>query len=96
MFIFLGITQLGVAVNKMDTVNWSEERFEEIKAKLGLFLKQAGYKESDVTFIPCSGLSGENLATKANEPLLTHWYDGPCLMDVIGLLPDRYQLLKYV
>jgi len=83
-FLFSGITQLGVAVNKMDTVNWSEERFEEIKTKLGLFLKQAGYKESDVTFVPCSGLSGENLATKANEALLIRWYDGPCLMDVIG------------
>lgn len=84
VFLFSGITQLGVAVNKMDTVNWSEERFEEIKTKLGLFLKQAGYKESDVTFVPCSGLSGENLATKANESLLTCWYNGPCLMDVIG------------
>lgn len=67
----------------MDTVNWSEERFEEIKSKLGLFLKQAGYKESDITFIPCSGLNGENLATKANK--LIHWYNGPCLMDVIGM-----------
>ncbi|XP_060835982.1 HBS1-like protein [Rhopalosiphum padi] len=87
----LGITQLGVAVNKMDTVNWSEERFEEIKTKLGLFLKQAGYKESDVTFVPCSGLSGENLATKANESLLTNWYNGPCLMDVIDSFkpPER-------
>ncbi|KAL4121209.1 hypothetical protein QTP88_013767 [Uroleucon formosanum] len=87
----LGITQLGVAVNKMDTVNWSEERFEEIKTKLGLFLKQAGYKESDVTFVPCSGLSGENLATKANESLLTCWYNGPCLMDVIDSFkpPER-------
>ncbi|VVC31843.1 Translation protein, beta-barrel domain,Translation elongation factor EFTu/EF1A, C- [Cinara cedri] len=87
----LGITQLGVAVNKMDTVNWSEIRFEEIKSKLGLFLKQAGYKESDVTFIPCSGLNGENLAIKANESLLTHWYNGPCLMDVIDSFkpPER-------
>ncbi|XP_025405308.1 HBS1-like protein isoform X2 [Sipha flava] len=87
----LGITQLGVAINKMDTVFWSEERFEEIKSKLGLFLKQAGYKESDVTFVPCSGLSGENLATKANESLLTQWYNGPCLMDVIDSFkpPER-------
>jgi len=83
-FLFSGITQLGVAVNKMDTVDWSEDRFEDIKSKLGLFLKQAGYKETDVTFVPCSGLNGENLATKANELLLTRWYNGPCLMDVIG------------
>jgi len=84
LFLFSGITQLGVAVNKMDTVDWSEDRFEDIKSKLGLFLKQAGYKETDITFVPCSGLSGENLATRANESLLTKWYNGPCLMDVIG------------
>lgn len=71
-------------MNKMDTVDWSEDRFEDIKSKLGIFLKQAGYKETDVTFVPCSGLNGVNLATKTNESLLARWYKGPCLMDVIG------------
>lgn len=80
----------------MDTVKWLKDRFEEIKSKLGLFLKQAGYKESDVTFVPCSGLSGENLATKANEPLLTSWYNGPCLMDVIGKYLNKYYFFKFL
>ena len=40
----LGVTQLAVAVNKLDTVDWSEERFKEITGKLTQFLRQAGFK----------------------------------------------------
>ncbi|XP_068628525.1 protein HBS1 [Battus philenor] len=79
----LGINQLAVAVNKLDTTNWSEERFNEIVKKLKTFLKQAGFKESDVTFVPCSGLTGENLVKPPNELELCRWYKGPCLLDVI-------------
>ncbi|XP_032825127.2 HBS1-like protein isoform X4 [Petromyzon marinus] len=79
----LGVTQLAVAINKMDMLNWSKERFEEITSKLGQFLKQAGFKESDVTYIPTSGLSGENLAMRSKDEKLTSWYSGPCLLDCI-------------
>ncbi|KAM3860933.1 HBS1-like protein [Diretmus argenteus] len=79
----LGVTQLAVAVNKMDQVKWQQERFQEILSKLGNFLKQAGFKESDVFFIPTSGLSGENLATRSSVPQLTSWYSGPCLLEQI-------------
>ncbi|XP_063967975.1 uncharacterized protein LOC129280654 isoform X1 [Lytechinus pictus] len=82
----LGVRQLVVGVNKLDTVTWSEERFSEIVKKLGSFLKQAGFKESDVVYIPCSGLTGENLSEKAKEPALTSWYTGPCLLDHIDKL----------
>ncbi|KAI7794296.1 HBS1-like protein, partial [Triplophysa rosa] len=79
----LGVTQLAVAVNKMDQVNWQQERFQEIVSKLGHFLKQAGFKDSDVFYIPTSGLSGENLTTKSKVPELTAWYTGPCLLEQI-------------
>ncbi|XP_044532971.1 HBS1-like protein isoform X2 [Gracilinanus agilis] len=79
----LGVTQLAVAVNKMDQVNWQQERFQEITGKLGHFLKQAGFKESDVAFIPTSGLSGENLITKSQSSELTKWYQGQCLLEQI-------------
>lgn len=81
---FLGVSQLAVVVNKLDTVGWSEERFREIEKKLGAFLKQAGFRESDVTYVPCSGLAGENLVEKSTEPALTSWYNGPTLLKVIG------------
>ncbi|XP_007520094.1 HBS1-like protein isoform X1 [Erinaceus europaeus] len=79
----LGVTQLAVAVNKMDQVNWQQERFQEITGKLGHFLKQAGFKESDVAFIPTSGLSGENLIKRSQSSELTKWYKGLCLLEQI-------------
>lgn len=83
----LGVSQLCVVVNKLDTVDWNEDRFKEICSKLGSFLKLAGFKEKDVSFVPCSGLSGENLVEPSVNPLITRWYKGPCLVDVI----DKFQ-----
>ncbi|XP_063079189.1 HBS1-like protein isoform X2 [Engraulis encrasicolus] len=86
----LGVTQLAVAVNKMDQVSWQQERFQEITKKLGHFLKQAGFKDSDVFYIPSSGLSGENLTSRSSVPELTAWYKGPCLLEQIdGLKPPQ-------
>jgi elongation factor 1 alpha-like protein len=84
------VCQLGVVVNKLDTVGWSQERFEEVVGKLGAFLRQAGFRESDVTFVPCSGLTGENLISPPSEDTLLQWYKGPCLLDVIGTLVLQY------
>ncbi|XP_034384347.1 HBS1-like protein isoform X1 [Cyclopterus lumpus] len=79
----LGVTQLAVGVNKMDQVNWQQDRFQDISSKLGHFLKQAGFKESDVFYVPTSGLTGENLATRSSVSQLTSWYSGPSLMEQI-------------
>ncbi|CAK9803564.1 Protein HBS1 [Anthophora plagiata] len=77
----LGVLQLSVVINKLDTVDWSKERFDEIVSKMKVFLKQAGFKDN-VTFVPCSGLSGENIVAKPKEPL-SNWYTGPTLVNVI-------------
>jgi len=86
--MFLGVSQLLVAVNKMDTVDWSKDRYDEIVQKLRTFLRQAGFKDSDVSFVPCSGLMGDNLVSTppANHPLMV-WYSGPALAAQIGNLP---------
>lgn len=86
----LGISQLAVIVNKLDTVDWSKERFDEIVSKISIFLKQAGFKDN-VIFVPCSGLSGENILTKPKESL-SNWYKGPTLVDVIDNFkcPERH------
>lgn len=76
----------------MDTVGWSKNRFEEIKARLATFLiRNAGFKESDLTFVPCSGLVGENLTKVSGEKDLVTWYQGPTLVQAIDSLkpPER-------
>lgn len=42
-------------------------------------------QESDVYYIPTSGLSGQNLTTKSTEAALIAWYKGPCLLEQIGV-----------
>ena len=80
----LGVSQLGVAVNKLDMVGWSRERFTEITTRLGLFLKQVGFKEQDIFYVPVSGLTGENLTAPPTETQLKEWYTGPSLVQAIG------------
>ncbi|CAH3108693.1 unnamed protein product [Pocillopora meandrina] len=91
----LGVTQVIVAVNKLDNVDWSEARYNHITGKLKHFLKQAGFKESDVVYVPCSGLTGENLTGSSKEPLLRAWYNGPSLLDRIdNFKPPKRDLDK--
>lgn len=87
----LGVSQLCVAINKLDNEKWSQERFNDIMSKLKIFLKQAGFKDSDVHYIPCSGLTGENLVKTASEPELTKWYKGHTLLQVVDSfkVPER-------
>ncbi|XP_046554634.1 LOW QUALITY PROTEIN: HBS1-like protein [Haliotis rubra] len=86
----LGVAQIIVAVNKMDTVDWSEDRYNEVVKKIGQFLKQAGFREGDVSFVPCSGLGGENLTQTVKEPKLAAWYKGPTLSEQI----DKFKSLE--
>jgi elongation factor 1-alpha len=78
----LGVKQMIVAVNKMDdkTVNYSENRFTEIKSEVSAYLNKVGFKPIKVPFIPISGWEGDNLTEKSkNMP----WYEGPCLLEAL-------------
>ena len=83
-FFPTGVIQLIVAVNKLDSVNWNQSRFEEIKSNMRTFLKTVGFRDSEVTYVPCSGLTGENLTKASTNEDLISWYKGPPLIDVIG------------
>lgn len=81
----LGVSQLVVVVNKLDRVDWDEARFVQIRDKVGKFLQSVGYRiEAGVTFVPCSGLTGENLVKPPQDERLTSWYEGPTLAELIG------------
>ena len=69
----LGIEKLIVGVNKMDSVNWSEQRFNEIKEEMSKMITQAGFKIKQVPFIPFSGFKGENLVDQTDK---MPWYKG--------------------
>ena len=64
-----------IAVNKMDLVDWSEERFIEIRDQFEEFLPRLDVK--DVQFIPLSALNGDNVVTISTN---TPWYPGPTLL----------------
>ncbi len=71
----LRIPHLVVAVNKMDLVDWSEARFNEIRAEFEQFLPRLDMK--DVKFIPVSALHGDNVVDPSPH---TPWYPGPTLL----------------
>ena len=69
----LGIEKLIVGVNKMDSVDWSESRFNEIKEEMTKMIQQAGFKPKQVPFIPFSGFQGENLINPTDK---MPWWKG--------------------
>jgi elongation factor 1-alpha len=78
----LGVNQLVVAINKMDdaTVNWSQERYEDVRNGAADLLKITGYRVENISFVPTSGWTGDNLAEKSkNMP----WYTGPTLVQAL-------------
>lgn len=78
----LGVAQLAVAINKMDDplVNYTKERYEEVKGIVETLLRSVGYDTKKVKFIPTSGWKGDNL-TKKSENM--KWYDGPTLLETL-------------
>lgn len=71
----LRIPHLMIAVNKMDLVGWSEERFQEIRDTFEEFLPFLDIK--DVKFLPISALNGDNVVEPSKQ---TPWYVGPTLL----------------
>ena len=72
----LGIPHIVFAVNKMDLVDWSEERFREIRDDIEDFLPKLDTFK-DVKFLPLSALDGGNVVDPSEH---TPWYEGPTLM----------------
>ncbi|WP_144823363.1 sulfate adenylyltransferase subunit CysN [Marinobacter piscensis] len=74
----LGIRHIVVAVNKMDLVDYSEDRFNEIREDYLAFAARLGLK--DIHFVPISALEGDNVVNRSNN---TPWFSGLALMDIL-------------
>ncbi|QIS03569.1 adenylyl-sulfate kinase [Nocardia brasiliensis] len=83
----LGIPHLVLCVNKMDLVDWSQARFEEIRTEFAQFASKLDV--SDLTFVPMSALHGENIVHRgASMP----WYEGTPLLhhlEQVHIASDR-------
>ena len=85
----MGIKQAILAVNKMDSADWSEERFTDIKKEVVTYLKKVGFNEKNINAVPYSGFKGDNLIERSeNMP----WYKGDTLIEALDKInpPERY------
>ncbi len=76
----LRIPYLVVCVNKMDLVDYSEARFNQIVEDFQQMLHNAGFKGQEVKFIPISSLYGENVASRTGA---INWYNGSTLLEYL-------------
>lgn len=78
----IGVQRLIIAVNKMDTVDWSETRFQEIQKQMSSFLSSAGFQPKNLTYIPCSGLEGGNILNQTPSSSAS-WYKSQTLVQAL-------------
>jgi len=76
----LGVDQMVVAINKMDEVGYSKEKFEEVKAEVDKLLKSIGYKDDQLQYVPVSAFNGDNVKEKGK----LDWWDGPTVLEAVN------------
>jgi elongation factor 1-alpha len=80
----LGVKQLIIGVNKMDSADYSEARYNEIKSEVSAYLTKVGFKvdnpKNPIYFVPISGFQGENMTSKSDKMT---WYKGPYLVEAL-------------
>lgn len=74
----LRVKEVIVAVNKMDLVDFSEEKYNAIKADFEQLMSKRDYADQKITFIPVSALKGDNVVDKSQN---TPWYNGETLLE---------------
>ncbi|KAI9216004.1 P-loop containing nucleoside triphosphate hydrolase protein, partial [Blastocladiella britannica] len=71
----LGVRQIIVAVNKMDAVGYSHDRYASVVAETSAMLKRLGYNPKTVSYVPISGRTGDGLVEASADPRMA-WFTG--------------------
>ena len=80
----MGVKNLAIAINKMDAVEYKEDKFNQVKDDVSKLLQQVGINPEQTAFIACSGLMGDNIFKKSeNMP----WYKGNTIREQIDSFP---------
>jgi len=79
----LGVSQMIVGLNKMDSCQYSESRYNDIKEEVSGYLKKVGYKPAKINFVPISGWVGDNMIERSPNMA---WYKGPILLEALDLV----------
>lgn len=78
----MGVEQLCVLINQMDSVKYDESKFNKVKEDISALMKSVGYKLDKTTFIAGSALMGDNIAKKSENMA---WYKGPTVLEQLDL-----------
>ncbi len=84
MLSLLGLRQVVVVLNKMDLVNFSQERFDVVKKDVAEWLKSIDIEST--IYIPISAIDGDNVAAKSEN---MNWYAGPTFLESLDTLENR-------
>jgi len=80
----MGVKNIAVAVNKMDAVEYSEDKYKKVKEDVGKLLQGVGINPETTEFIACSGLQGDNIVKKSDKMA---WYKGPTILEQMDKFP---------
>jgi elongation factor 1-alpha len=80
----MGVKNIAIAVNKMDAVEYSEEKYKKVKEDVGKLLKGVGINPDNTAFIACAGLKGDNVSKKSDK---MPWYKGPTILEQMDNFP---------
>ena len=80
----MGVKNLAIAVNKMDAVDYKEDKFKQVKEDVSKLLKQVGINPDNTPFLAVSGLQGDNILKKSDKMA---WYKGSTISEQFDLFP---------
>jgi len=79
----MGVKNVAIAMNKMDTVEYKEDKFNKVKEDIGKLFAQVGLQPVD--YLAVSGLKGDNILKKSEK---TPWYKGPTVLEMFDRFPE--------